>query len=182
MPQPTVPLPVEGLAGRDIGVMPLTLIAADDSLHWTALVSDRVAQLALADSVIGAMLAARAPEVHWVSSATLRREARRAPGIVSDPEQMGSALLRAPNIVSVPDPLRSQLRALGAIAGGRFLLVPAALVYQKGVTAPAAAELSIVLVDIRLGEVQWRSLAKGEGADPWSALSAAMKQLTPGLP
>jgi hypothetical protein len=182
VPQPTSPLPVEGLAGRDIGVMPLTLVAADDSLHWTAMVSDRVAQLALADSVIEALLKARAPEVHWVSSTTLRREARRAPGIVSDPGQMGTALLRAPNIVNVPDPLRSEMRALGAIAGGRFLLVPAALLYTKGTTTPATAELSIVLVDIRLGEVQWRSLARGDGDDPWSALTAAMKHLTPGLP
>jgi hypothetical protein len=95
---------------------------------------------------------------------------------------MGTALLRAPNIVNVPDPLRSQLRALGAIAGGRFLLIPAALLYTKGTTSPATAELSIVLVDIRLGEVQWRSLARGDGADPWSALTAVMKHLTPGLP
>ena len=181
-PQPTSPLPVEGLAGRDIGVMPLTLVAADDSLHWSVLVSDRVAQLALADSVIEAMLKARAPEVHWISSTTLRREARRAPGIVSDPGQMGTALLRAPNIINVPDPLRAELRALGAIAGGRFLLIPAALLYTKGTTTPATAELSIVLVDIRLGEVQWRSLARGDGEDPWSALTSAMKHLTPGLP
>ena len=109
--------------------------------------------------------------------------------------------------VDVPDPLRTQLRTLVALAGGRFALVPAALVYrrsggravgrsgapQKPVSgdvgaqhaAPlhiAMAELSVVLVDTRLGKVVWRTVARGDGADPWAALTGALKSLTPGLP
>jgi hypothetical protein len=46
----------------------------------------------------------------------------------------------------------------------------------------ARAELSIVLVDARLGRVGWRTVARGEGNDPWTALTRAVKALTPGLP
>ncbi len=53
-------------------MLPLTLVAIDDSLHWT--LPDRHVTLMRADSVIGELLTARAPEVAWV------RAARRAPG------------------------------------------------------------------------------------------------------
>jgi hypothetical protein len=39
-----------------------------------------------------------------------------------------------------------------------------------------------VLVDVRIGKVGWRTIARGEGEDPWSALTVAVKALTPGLP
>jgi hypothetical protein len=44
------------------------------------------------------------------------------------------------------------------------------------------AELSVVLIDTRVGKVGWRTVARGEGQDPWTALTRAMKSLTPGLP
>jgi len=90
--------------------------------------------------------------------------------------------------------------------GGRYALVPAALVYRRpavatggqadrrpGVAAarPAAgpsdrpvatAELTVVMVDARTGRVGFRTIARGDGDDPWSALTRAVKNLTPGLP
>lgn len=163
--------------------MPLTLIAAEDTLHWDALVSDRRASLDRADSVMGTLLAARAPEVTWVGPAELRRAARRAVGIASDPDQMGTAFLRAEQLVDVPDPLRHQLRTLVGLVGGRYALVPAGLVYRAAAGQPGAvAELSVVLIDTRVGRIGWRTVARGEGEDPWTALTRAVKQLTPGLP
>src|SRR5256885_16754677 len=49
------------------------------------------------------------------------------------PDQMATAVLRVESITQVPDPLRSQLRTLGAVAGsgGRVVVVPAALVYRR---------------------------------------------------
>src|SRR5205807_4831056 len=81
----------------------------------------------------------RTPEVSWVLPDALRRAARRAPGIAPDPDQMGSAVLRAPDVEIVPDPLRSELRTLVALGGngGRYALVPAALVYRRA-GGPAA--------------------------------------------
>jgi len=184
-PAPTAPLPTAGLAGQKVSVLPLTLAAAEDTLHWDALIGDRRATLDKSDSIIGTLLAAREPEVTWVGPAELRRVARRAAGIAAEPDQMGTSFLRAEALIDVPDPLRYQLRTLVALAGGRFALVPAGLVYRHAPGSPpgvATAELSIVLVDARVGKVGWRTTARGEGLDPWTALTRAVKSLTPGVP
>ena len=184
-PLPTAPLPTAGLAGQKVSVLPLTLAAAEDTLHWDALIADRRATLDRSDSIIATLLVAREPEVTWVGPAELRRVARRAAGIAPEPDQMGTSFLRAETLIDVPDPLRYQLRTLVALAGGRFALVPAGLVYRHAPGSPAGvatAELSIVLIDARVGKVGWRTVARGEGLDPWTALTRAVKSLTPGLP
>ena len=127
-----------------------------------------------------------APEVTWVGPAELRHIARRAPGIAADPDQMGTPFLRAQNIIDVPDPLRSQLRTMMGLAGGRYVMIPAGLVFRRTVGRPdgrmATAELAVVMIDSRIGRVGWRTVARGEGEDPWTALTRAVKILTPGLP
>jgi hypothetical protein len=185
VPAPTAPLPTAGLAGQRVSVWPLTLAAAEDTLHWETLIADRRVTLDKCDSIIGTSLAGRAPEVTWVLPAELRRAARRGAGITAEPDQMGTAFLRAEALTDVPDPLRYQLRTLVGIAGGRFALVPAGLVFRHAPGSPAGvatAELSIVLIDTRIGKVGWRTVARGEGLDPWTALARAVKSLTPGLP
>jgi hypothetical protein len=176
------------------------LFAADEGLHWQAQLADRRSALTRADSIIGALLAARAPEVTWVLPSELRRAARRAPGVAPDPDQLGTALLfRARSLKVVPDPLRSELRTLSALAGSgsaRYALLPVGLVFvrprtQAGTqpaTQPAGAggagtaELTVVITDVRTGVIGFRTVARGDGDDPWSALTRAMKSLTPGLP
>ncbi len=205
VPAPTRPLPTAGIAGQPVSLLPLTLIVAEDSLHWTSQLGERRAALTKSDSILGALLKARAPEVSWVLPEDVRRAAHRAPGVVADPDQMATAVLRVESITQVPDPLRSQLRTLAAVAGsgGRFVVVPAALIYRRPLArsdpkglpdgrtrtiyptsgaAAGAAELSVVLVDVRTGQVGWRTVARGEGDDPWTALVRAVKSLTPGLP
>jgi hypothetical protein len=184
-PAPTAPLPTAGLSGQRVSVWPLTLAAAEDTLHWDALIADRRVTLDKSDSIIVTLLAGRAPEVTWVGPAELRRAARRAAGIAAEPDQMGTAFLRAEALIDVPDPLRYQMRTLVGIAGGRFALVPAGLVFRHVPGSPAGvatADLSIVLIDTRVGKVGWRTVARGEGLDPWTALTRAVKSLTPGLP
>src|SRR5439155_1425171 len=97
-PAPTQPLPTAGLAAQQVSVLPLTLLAAEDSLHWQAKFADRRAALAQPDR------------------------------------------------------------------------------------PPATAELTIVMVDVRTGRLGFRTTARGDGDDPWSALTGAVKSLTPGLP
>jgi hypothetical protein len=190
-PEATAPLPTAGLAGQSVAVLPLTLVAAEDSLHWNAALADRRATLARADSIIGTLLEARAPEVTWVRPAALRHAARRAPDLATDPDQMATAIMRGPKMNLIPDPLRGQLRTLAALAGvSQFVVMPAALIFMRphGATAVAAkpgvgrAELTVVIGDVRTGSVQWRTVAKGEGDNPWTALTNAVKALTPGLP
>jgi hypothetical protein len=188
-PEPTAPLPTAGLAGQRVAVTPLALVGAEEALHWDTVLADRRATLDKCDSIINTLLAARSPEVTWVGPAELRHIARRAPGIAADPDQLGTPFLRASNIMTVPDPLRYELRTLMGLAGGRYVLVPAALVFRAPPVGPSArppaaatAELAVVMIDSRLGKVGWRTIARGVGDDPWTALTHAMKSLTPGLP
>lgn len=185
-PAPTAPLPTAGIAGARVPVLPLTLIAAEDSLGWQATLGNRTVALAAADSIIGSLIKARSPEVNWVLPDELRREARRSPSIATNPDQMGTALLRAERMEMMPDPLRSEMRTLVALADARYALVPAALIYRRMAGSTdgrmATAELTMVLVDGRLGRIGWRTIARGDGEDPWTALTRAVKALTPGLP
>ena len=194
-PEPTAPLPTAGIASQQVGVLPLTLVAAEDSLHWETALGERRVALAKCDSIIGTLLKTRAPEVSWLLPDELRRVARRAPGIAPAPDQMGTAILFHPTKQEpemVADPLRSELRTLAALAGGgRYALVPAGLTFRRKSQPPAAppagrltatAELTVVLVDVRTGRVGFRTIARGDGDDPWSALTRAVKALTPGLP
>jgi hypothetical protein len=184
----TAPLPTAGIAGQRVALTPLELVGAEEGLKWDSLIANRRATLNKCDSIIAALLGARAPEVTWVLPPELRHVARRAAGIAADPDQMGTAFLRASGIVDVPDPLRYQLRTLLGLVGGRYALIPAGLVFRVPAGHPPAgppvakAELSVVLVDTRVGKVGWRTIARGEGEDPWTALTRAVKSLTPGLP
>ncbi len=179
----THPLPTAGLAGEPVTVYPLTLIVAEPGLEWDSLIRPREEALQHADSLIELFLEERAPEADWVMPAALRRMAKQAPGILADPDQMGTALLRAGGLTKIPDPLRSQMRNLTGATGNRFALVPASLAYFATDTAGVArAELTMVVAEVRSGRVDWRTVARGEGEDPWTALWDALTSLVPGLP
>ncbi len=181
-PETTSPLPVVGIAGRDVSVYPMTLIASEESLGWEQQFKPRREALNRVDSLIASFLTERAPEVTWILPAALRRAARKAPGMLPNPDQMGTALLRS-RFTQLPDPLRSQLRALTGVAGGRYALIPASLVFlAQGDTGIGRAELTMVMVDVRTARVGWRTVARGEDADPWVAVRKALKGLLPGLP
>lgn len=192
-PAPTAPIPAAGLAGQRVMLLPSTLAVAADTLGWQDRLSDRQATLAQADSVVGSLLAERATEVTWVRSAELRRAVQLSAGMAGDPGQFPTSVLRTSGVTDVPDPLRSQLRNLAAVARARFGLIPAAIVWVPTDTAAATravvsgsgagtAEVTFVLVDARLGQVVFRTVARGAGADPWAALTRAVKAATPGLP
>jgi len=180
--RPTLPLPTAGIAGQRVAVYPLTLITAAEDLGWQSYLASRREALDRADSIIGAMLTERSPEVTWVLPPDLRRAAARAPAMLANPDQLGSAILRSPGVEQIPDPLRSQMRSLNGVAADRYALVPAALVFTRGPGGRGQAELTLVMGDVRSGLLGWRTVARGEGDDPWEALRVAFKALTPGLP
>jgi hypothetical protein len=186
-PDPT-PLPAvatfstQAVAGKTVGVLPLTLIAADPALQsdtaYTAY-RDRRTALQRADSLISDALLSRGPEVGWMLPPELRKMARRSAGFVPDPDQMGQAVLRAPKMKTVPDPLRSSLRSLLAIADARLALVPASLGFLPEPDGQIRADLSLVLVDVRTGRIMWRSLAPGRGKSPDESLNAELAAVLP---
>jgi len=179
---PSAPVPTGSLAGQTVAVIPITLVVADSSLQSDTIYAryqDRRATLLWADSLIGDAFVGRAPEVNWVLPPKLRKVARRAPGLVGDPDQMGQAVMRAPNLRVIPDPLRSNLRSLVALTDGRIVMIPAALGFSKDTVGKVRADLSLVAGDARSGKVLWRSRAIGSGATPVAALEAALAAVLP---
>lgn len=176
-------VPVVTLAGQTVVVLPITMVTADSALKHDTLYAkyhDRSWTLAWADSMVGAALAERAPEVQWVLPAELRHLARRSPGIIKDPNTYGQAIVRSSRYKELPEPLRANLRNLIALAGGRIALVPAALTLGRGVSGVAIrATLSLVLADGRSGKVLWRAAVSGQGATPDAALEAALATALP---
>lgn len=179
---PVLPVPTEALVGQSVALMPVTLIAPDPALEADTVYApyrDRRAALNWADSLVGEAFTGRAPEVRWVLPAELRKVARRSPGIVGDPDQMGQASLRSPKLRDVPDPLRSSLRNLMAVVGGRVVMVPASIGFGRQADGRIRANLSLVAADTRSGKVLWRSLAAGSGSNPREALDAALAAVLP---
>jgi hypothetical protein len=158
------------------------MVVADPALQSDssyAAFRDRRVALAQSDSIISEGIVSRAPEVSWVPPRELRKMARRSAGYLADPDQMGHAVLRAPKLNEIPDPLRSSLRSLMAVAGGRFALAPAAIGFGPEPDGQIRADLSLVLADARSGKVLWRSVALGRGKTPNEALNAAVASVLP---
>jgi hypothetical protein len=167
------------LAGQQVVVLPLTLLVPTDSLADQPPFTDHTRALFWADSLIGAALVARGPEVRWILPPELRKIAHRSAGVVLDPDHMGQGVMRAPNLKVVPDPFRVSLRGLVALSGGRYAFIPAAMAYSREPDGSLRAEISLVLADSRSGQVAWRTLATGFGPTPLRALNAALEQVLP---
>lgn len=181
-PKETVGLYVAALAGQQVAILPLTMLVADpafeDDSAWTPY-RERAVALRRADSLVSGAFESRAPEVEWVSPFELRKMARRAPGMLANPDEMGQAMLRGAKIEDVPDPLRSSLRKLAAVAGGRMVLVPAAVGFSRDSSGAVRADLTLVMVDARGGRVVWRSIAHGLGPSSDAALRQAVAVVLP---
>ncbi len=178
---PAASLNLLGIAGQVVGVLPTTLVVARDSLAGNPPFADRANSTRWVDSVFGEGLLMRAPEVNWKLPAQMRSIARRAPGIAADPDYMGQAVLRNPDIDKVPDPLISNLRTLMGIAGGRFVLIPAALSFQHDSTGAVEARVNLAGVDTRLGDVVFRSYIVAAGPTPAAAMDAMFDILLPAV-
>ena len=88
--------------------------------------------------------------------------------------------MRAPDLHDVPDPLRSSLRSLLAVAGGggRYAFIPAAISFTPD-SVGHRVDASLVLADVRLGSVLWRTVTYASGATPAQALVNAMEAAFP---
>ena len=180
--KPVAILPTSRISGQTVAILPITMVVADPALQSDSVYAgyrDRRAALAQADSLISEGIVTRAAEVNWVPPRELRKIARRSAGYLADPDQMGQAVLRGPKVAVVPDPLRTSLRSLMAVAGGRLALVPAALGFGPESDGRIRADLSLVLADSRSGKVVWRSLALGRGKTPDEAVNAAIAAVLP---
>ena len=179
-PEPIHALSTAPLAGQTVAVIPLTILVGDDELMSQAPFNDHVRALAWGDSIIAQQLLARAPEPKWIFPPELRRIAHRAVGVAPDPDHMGQGVMRSPELQDIPDPLRSSLRNLVAVAGGagRFVFIPAAISFTPD-SVGHRVDASLVLADVRLDKVLWRTVTYASGPTPERALVNAMEAALP---
>ncbi len=176
----TRPLMTAAMAGQSVAVMPITMVLVDPEVKDSTLPQERAALLLHTDSLIVDAIEGRAPEVTWIMPKALRHMARRSGGLIQDPDQMGQAVMRSWSLKVVPDPLRSNLRKLLAVAGGRYVFIPASLQIRPDSAGTGLhGELAAVLADVRTGRVVWRSLAKGDGTTPESVVVHAIETIFP---
>lgn len=176
---PAVALSTYPLSGEAVSVVPLTMLIFNSPLEAPSELSDHAKLVGWGDSIIDRALTDRGPEVKWILPAELRKQAMRSPGVASDPDRMGQAVMRDHEIKLTPDPLRTSLRSMAAIAGGRHVLIPAALIFTQAPNFQLKAELSMVMTDTRTGAVVYRTVAAGTGTSPATALNAAMATVLP---
>lgn len=177
---PAIPLPTFSLSGQPVSVVPIEMIViASDTLDTLTILQDHEHALRWADSLIGLALLERAPEIKWVLPPELRKKALRAPGVMTDPDRMGQAIMRNSNYKDTPDPLRSYLRSMTAVVGGDFALIPAAIMIEAVPDSGLRIYLAMVMSNTRTGDVVYRTVAVGLGANPTRALKAAMLTVIP---
>jgi hypothetical protein len=68
---------------------------------------------------------------------------------------------------------------LVALLDGRLALVPASLGFGPEPNGQIRADLTLVLADVRNGNILWRSVAYGRGNSADQALNAAMASVLP---
>jgi hypothetical protein len=170
----------EALAGQRVAVMPLTHLVRDSALADSGLRRARTVVLTWADSLLAETLAELAAEIDWVFPTELRKTARKAVGMIPEPDRMGPSVMRSPQLKTVPDPLRGNLRTLMGLVGGRYVFIPASVAFAPDTAGKFKATLAAVLADSRTGQVGWRaSNAAGVGATPGAALRAAVATFLP---
>ncbi|HSR16071.1 MAG TPA: hypothetical protein VLL51_09980 [Gemmatimonadales bacterium] len=170
----------ESLAGQKVAVMPLTHVVRDTSVAEAALTAPRAAVQLWADSLLAEIFLDTAPEISWVYGAELEKAARKGAGMIPEPARMGQSVMRSDRLRQVPDPLRSNLRTLMALAGGRYVFIPASIRFDRDEEGAVRATVSAVLADTRSGQVAWRSQnAIGAGPDAAAAIRAAVATFLP---
>jgi hypothetical protein len=176
-PLPAPALLLAPLAGQPVAVLPVTYLVTEGD-PVAGLPETHAAQIAWADSILAEHLQARGPEATWIMPDELRRVARRAPGMVVDPDRMGQSVMRYENLKRVPDPFLSSIRSMAALTSSRFVMIPAAVRFTQG-TAGVRAEVVLVLADSRSGEIAWRSTPVTTAATAGAALAATIAWILP---
>jgi hypothetical protein len=159
------------MAGTNVLLLEVGAIVIGDSTGVPEdLGARRSALVEAANSALDTALRRDAREVRWVGLDEQRRAVRRNPTLGLDPEHFPTHYMIGGDVDRVPDPLWGQLRALAAITGARFALVPAAAKFA-GPPGALTASLIIVVADVRTGGVMFRARATGR---PMATAEAAI--------
>lgn len=150
---------------------------------WPGRVSSEEDALRTMDAELEFALEERRGAEGWALPSDLRRSVQRNPTIRVDPDRVAyQGLLAAPDRrEQIYEPLHGELRALAALNGTRFVVLPLRLrLVPAGEpaagtprpapcgdgSAPVRAELLLALIDIRRSAVLWHGTVDGGAGCP----------------
>jgi hypothetical protein len=165
-PAPRSAAPLAVFRAVPLVVTPVQRLRAADTPAWGA--GDAGSTLAALDSSIATAVRARGA-TGWTFAADVERQARRNPTVAPDPHALAIDELmasRAPP--QLTGPLGSQLRAIVALGGQRYALVPLELRWLGRADGRGEAVLRLVLVDTRLSKPLWTGDVRSAPADTYS--------------
>lgn len=172
-PAPIASLPLAGLAGQRVLVLPAHFLRAD-TIGWAARVAEPRATLAALDSAIERVLGERGFRTSWVYPEALARSAKRNAGYVADPYALAADRLRPLARTTdnqLGEPLASQMRGLVALNDARYALFPVELRFEPAGPGVARPVARVVLIDARLSTVRWQGDVRGDaGTEPTPAM------------
>jgi hypothetical protein len=176
-------LAIPALAGQTVAVLPLTsllrdsTIASDTTLGpWGA----RATGIKRFDSLFGGFLQDNIVDTKWVMPEDLRKMSKRSAGYLPDPDFIGHAALWNPRIEKkVPDPVQSRLRSVAAVSGARSILIPVGARLARDTAGLLTAQVGLVIVDARIGDIRWRTYTTGRGPTPDAAVRSALMASLP---
>jgi hypothetical protein len=184
---------LSGMEGKDLVLLPVAYLRADDKLGWAADIKNPHDYLRHLDSVIQTSLEAHAYRVKWAFPPQLRRAADRSAGMIQDPDAMAEQQL-LPGVwkVNAPlyDPLAEQVRSVISTQNARYVLAPVELRFLTptqalgDVTQPVAgapppppvqmAVLRVALIDAQGSAVIWAGDVIGDTARTADAATASL--------
>ena len=165
-PHPPPSYPLAALAGQRLLILPVRYYSATDSLGWSEQVGQSLPYLRELDREIAAALERRGLGSNWMFGERIIEVARRNRSMVADPAMLPAERFRTGRLIAgnmVADPLASQLRALGALADARLVLLPVELRLENH---PGGAQpvLRVVLIDPRTAMIRFSGEIEGEPA------------------
>jgi hypothetical protein len=178
-PAPLPNLPLGGLAGQQVIVLPTHYLRQGDTLGWAARVERPREYLRALDDEIAFALREHGFGTSWRYPEDLARIAKRNPGYAADPYALAAERLR-PGAARVEgqlrEPLASQVRGLIAMTEARYALLPVELRFEpEPQTESGRAVLRVALLDGRRSIVRWAGDVRSDpAAQPSPALMATI--------
>lgn len=170
---PRARAPLAVFRAQAVVVTPVQRLRAAEAPGWNA--GDATGDAAGARGPLGALdsaiaTAARARGVTgWTFAADVERQARRNPTMAPDPHALAiDELMAARAPEQLTGPLGSQLRAIVAIGGQRYTLVPLELRWLRRADGRGEAVLRLALVDARMSRPMWTGTVHSAPADSYS--------------
>jgi hypothetical protein len=165
----------EVLPGAPVMLLP-TIVLVADSGAVGASETGFAAKVRL-DSAIATTFANLVTDTPWLGANEVRSRAEANPSL-PHPDSMPMHLLPLKAAETVPRPLMTQIGALAKIHPGRYILVPGRVTYKATRTGRARVEASLVMIDVKIGWVLWRSDFAGEADTELNAIAVALRRLT----